>query len=462
MPSMLKDCVVAIAGDLDNPEWREEKVKQWVQYWGGTFSEAVDENVTHLLCTEENYKKRISPVRAALKNKVTKIVLRDWLEQSISKKRRWKTLEYQLDTLEKQEKAKKRKLEQQKIFSSNAKDYVDERYWHVYRDSTYFEYRIELTRTDKESGKTREKYQLILWESNAKPRNYLCAIIFTNSKRAKHRQRLHDSPVDLKVALEKFKSFFKKKTKIAWDDRIDKMGTTGSEHFQYQPPTGGKPVGLMKKRHPSPHGEEVQEVNSPAQDINTPTTPRKRPREEHVIDLTTTDTGHTERSAKKPRRERTSQAYDSYEQDTHNAPGTSSNNNHESQEQDDAAAAEKEGAPAEPLSTTPVQNAVEYPEVEDDYYTITNDTPGASAPNTEGETHDDITPNPLLEAPNIGPSISEIAEKIIHQSKRGVRLTDAQLIDFVAQRREILRERREKKKREEKERQKEKEKEKAG
>ncbi|KAI0802625.1 hypothetical protein GGR55DRAFT_419799 [Xylaria sp. FL0064] len=447
MPSMLKDCVVAIAGDLDNPEWREEKVKQWVQYWGGTFSDEVNDNVTHLLCTEENYKKRISPVRAALKNKATKIVLRDWLEQSISKKRRWKTLEYQLDQLEKEERAKKRKLEQQKVFSSNAKDYVDERYWHVYRDTTYFEYRIELTRIDEETGKTREKYQLILWESNAKPRNYLCAIIFTNSKRAKHKQRLHDSPVDLKAALEKFKSFFKKKTKIAWDDRIDKMGNTGSENFQYQPPTGGKPVGLMSRRHWSPHGEEVQDANGSAKDINATEASRKRPKEEHVIDLTTTD--DIERPAKKPRRETTLQAYDSYEQNTHSAPETSSNNNG-SQEHDNPAA-EKEGTPAEALSTTSVQNKVEYPEVEDDYYTINNDNQSASAPNTEEEAHD-ITPNPLLEVPNIG----EIAEKIIHQSKRGVRLTDAQLIDFVRQRREILHERREEKKRGAKEQQKEK------
>lgn len=82
MPSIFKYCVVAIAGDLDDSAWKQEKVKQWVQYWGGTFSEIVDGNVTHLLCTEENFKKKVGPVRAALKNKATKVVVRDWLEDS--------------------------------------------------------------------------------------------------------------------------------------------------------------------------------------------------------------------------------------------------------------------------------------------------------------------------------------------------------------------------------------------
>jgi hypothetical protein len=79
---IFKDCVVSIAGDLDDHAWREEKVKQWVQYWGGTFSHIVDSNVTHLLCTEGNYKKKVTAVRIALKSKNTKIVLRDWLEDS--------------------------------------------------------------------------------------------------------------------------------------------------------------------------------------------------------------------------------------------------------------------------------------------------------------------------------------------------------------------------------------------
>lgn len=79
---ILKDCVVSIAGDLEDYEWREEKVKKWVQYWGGKFSDMEDGNVTHLLCTEKNFKKKIDPVKAALRNRNIEVLLRDWLEDS--------------------------------------------------------------------------------------------------------------------------------------------------------------------------------------------------------------------------------------------------------------------------------------------------------------------------------------------------------------------------------------------
>ncbi|KAI1426034.1 hypothetical protein F5Y12DRAFT_794972 [Xylaria sp. FL1777] len=304
MPSLLKDCVVSIAGDLDDPAWKEEKVRQWVQYWGGKFSDIVDNNVTHLLCTEQNFRKKTGPVKAALKNKVTKVVVRDWLEDSINRKVRLKTLDYQLDEKEKKEVSKKRKLEKMKKCSSNAKDYIDERFWHVYRDSTYFEYQIQLTRIDEESGNVRDKHVLTLWESNAKPYNYVCTTLFTKSKHKGVGLRLHDSPVDLDAALEKFKSFFKKKANIAWDNRVEKMGTMGPEYFQYQPPSGGKPVGLITRRGTSILGEKPRHNNDAAKDADAPKIPRKRPREHDVTAHTTMDTDDTVRSAKQSRRER--------------------------------------------------------------------------------------------------------------------------------------------------------------
>ncbi|KAI0460407.1 hypothetical protein F5B21DRAFT_6858 [Xylaria acuta] len=249
---IFKDCVVSIAGDLDDYDWREEKVKQWVQYWGGTFSSIVDSNVTHLLCTRTNFKKKIADVRVALKSKDTKIVMRDWLEDSINKKARLKTLPYQLDEEARQEEAKGRKIQKTKTYSKNVDGYVDERFWHVYRDSTYFQYQIELKRDDKDSGNVGEKHLLTLWESNAKPCNYRCTTLFTKkSKNKASRYPLNETPVDLKTGLKTFETFFKKKTSILWDDRIEKMGTTGPEHFQYQPPSGGKPVGLVKGRRAS-------------------------------------------------------------------------------------------------------------------------------------------------------------------------------------------------------------------
>ncbi|KAI0104188.1 hypothetical protein GGR51DRAFT_561245 [Nemania sp. FL0031] len=252
---ILKDCVVGVAGYLGDYGWREEKVEQWVTYWGGQFTHTIDGNVTHLLCTEEDFNKRIAPVRAALRNKDTKIVLRDWLEDSIWKKVRLRTLQYDLGAKAKEKEAKKQKIKKMERCSSNAENYVDERFWHPYRDSTYFEYQIQLKRNDEESGNVGEKHLLTLWESNAKPFTYQCTTLFTKkSKNKGSRYPLNESPVNFDTAFRTFKSFFKKKTTIAWDDRIEKMGSTGPENFQYTAPFGGKPVGYIEGRFPSIFG----------------------------------------------------------------------------------------------------------------------------------------------------------------------------------------------------------------
>ncbi|KAI0550207.1 hypothetical protein F4679DRAFT_594842 [Xylaria curta] len=319
MPSNLifSDCVVAIAGDLVDYEWREEKVKQWVQYWGGAFSPIVDGNVTHLLCTRENFKKKIAAVRVALKNKQTKIVMRDWLEDSINKQKRLKTLPYQLDEEARQEEAKKRRIQMMEAYSKNAVDYVDERYWHVYRDCTNFQYQVQLKRDDKESGNIGEKHLLTLWESNAKPSNYQCTTLFTKkSKNKASRYPLNETPVDLKTGLKTFETFFRKKTSIKWEDRIEKMGTTGPEHFQYQPPSGGKPVGLLKGRRASifSEGDRVGALNQTnkkdqhdhdlVEDKKPVETYHKRAREEdHFPDDTMVYAEGESRPAKKSRLE---------------------------------------------------------------------------------------------------------------------------------------------------------------
>ncbi|TGJ82925.1 hypothetical protein E0Z10_g5863 [Xylaria hypoxylon] len=317
--TIFKDCIVSIAGDLNDYRWSEEKVKQWVRHWGGTFSSIVDANVTHLLCTEENFKKKITSVRVALNNKVTKIVLRDWLEDSINKKVCLKALPYQLDNKAKQEEAKKRKLQKMENMSKNAEKYVDEQgFWNIYRDSTYFEYQVQLTRNDEESGNVRENHLLTLWESKAKPYNYICTTLYTKAKHKGIPLALNDSPVDFDAAFKKFKSFFKKRANISWNDRIEKMSTAGPEYYQYQPPSGGKPVGLMGRRHPSissehSHGsdlaasnqteEEEQHNDGLVGETNAADTLRKRQREEHVTDDVAMDADDEERSAKKLRYE---------------------------------------------------------------------------------------------------------------------------------------------------------------
>ncbi|KAI0903956.1 hypothetical protein F4823DRAFT_635023 [Ustulina deusta] len=471
MPSIFKYCVVAIAGDLDDSAWKQEKVKQWVQYWGGTFSEIVDGNVTHLLCTEENFKKKISPVRAALKNKATKVVVRDWLEDSINRKMCLKTRHYQLDEKAKEEKAKQRELEKREQFSSNAKDYVDERFWHVYRDSTYFEYQIQLTRIDEESGKVREKHLLTLWESNAKPYNYVCTTLFTKSHRKAVRFRIHDSPVGLNAALKKFESFFKKKANIVWDDRIDKVGTTSPRYFQYQPPTGGKPVGLIRKPRASILREEAQHDNGPAKVISAAETPRKRPREESVADHATTNADDAERSAKKSRHEKAETVRVSVEanagspeqaiaidSNSESEESNQSDQDHDEQQPSDRPIQDATSVPGTQPEPSDVvddgisqsrdesdqeeHNEAEYPEVEDDYYTYD----GSVNVEEEEEEEDEEEAHDVSAAR----FARAAAENIYYETNRGVSLVNdsqAELIDLAYKKREDLRARAERERR---------------
>ncbi|KAI0975999.1 hypothetical protein F4678DRAFT_482289 [Xylaria arbuscula] len=502
MPSILKHYVVATAGDLGDFKWTEEDVKRWVQSWGGTFSNTVDNNVTHLLCTKANYKKKISPVKQALKNKVTKIVKPDWLADCTIKKKRLKTLGYQLDEEEKKEKAKKRKKEEMKKFSNNAEKYVDERFWHVYRDSTYFEYKIELKRNNEESGGVPEKHVLTLWESKAKPYNYICSTIHTKSKRQRRQQRFPDSPVEFDTALKKFQSFFKKRTNISWDDRVEKLGAAGPEYFQYQPPVGGKPVGLLSQRCASTSGKAAQPVNGSTEACNATDTPHKRPREEDVTDNETKKTADAERPAKKSRHERRDascvspeaeggsaeqaiiidsdsesvkdnqnnqgqtketspdlvektesvhgiqpepssvtnggdlQLHDGYEKDLdapeeNNTEEIASPNSPSPQE--NISAAEEAEAEAASLSPTPAHSEVQFPEVEDDYYTYDN-SPSADPVRTTPE--EEETPNISSPSEASLAHARAAAENIYHETRRGVSLvrnSEAELIDMAYQ-----------------------------
>lgn len=163
------------------------------------------------------------------------------------------------------------------------------------------------------------------------------------------------------MALKTFRAFFKKKTGLAWDDRIEKFGSTGPELFQYRPPVrnlpspsavvrlspfllmssplfinssegsivlesdcsnleqqgGGKPVGLVNGRHASIFGSDgiaspgqqhqqnqANNNNTQARDQNNSVVvinDRKRAREDHVAGNAAG--GGAKRPAKKPKHE---------------------------------------------------------------------------------------------------------------------------------------------------------------
>ncbi|CAJ2506052.1 Uu.00g001820.m01.CDS01 [Anthostomella pinea] len=255
---IFKDCTVAIGGDLVDPQWQDaSKVAKWTTSWGGTFNYKMDNSVTHLLCTHASFKKKIPEVKVALKNKHTHIVLLNWLEDSIYAKKRLLEKKFSLKEKQKESNAKMRRKQQvQKGLDLSVK-YIDPNLYHIYRDSMFFEYQVKLTRDDEKNEDVGQKYVLTLWESNAKPHLYQTTAKFWK----KHRDnkpavlRTKETPRKFDVAFEDFKTFFEKKTGLLWDDRIAKAGTMPAEKFQYEPPTGGKPVGLVNGRTPSLFGD---------------------------------------------------------------------------------------------------------------------------------------------------------------------------------------------------------------
>jgi hypothetical protein len=56
--AFLKDEVIAIAGPLGGVNWAEAKVAHWVKLYGGRFSPDLDDSVTHVLCSPEDWAKK--------------------------------------------------------------------------------------------------------------------------------------------------------------------------------------------------------------------------------------------------------------------------------------------------------------------------------------------------------------------------------------------------------------------
>ncbi|KAI1413753.1 hypothetical protein F5Y13DRAFT_198537 [Hypoxylon sp. FL1857] len=247
----LNGCVVAMTGSLGD-EWNEVNVSRWVTLNGGVFSRDVDASVTHVLTTAEEFKKKDSMIKKALDLKAH-IVTRDWLEDSLTQKRKLKEAEYSLNEAEKQAIAKKKLQEAAQKGLELGETFINPNVNRIYYDETFFRYEVTLTRDDEEAGEIGQKYVLYLWESIARPHLYHFMAKFYKKRHDTHPiiHRPNDTAGSLARELAEFKYFFLKKCGIDWDDRVSKAGTTPKTNFQYQPPTGGKPVGVFKT--PAPH-----------------------------------------------------------------------------------------------------------------------------------------------------------------------------------------------------------------
>ncbi|ATY63413.1 brct domain containing [Cordyceps militaris] len=230
-----------------------ENLRAWIPMRKGRFAERFDDEVTHLLCTYEQFKKRVPLVKQVLKDhKRVHIVHYDWLEFSTVFNKRLPEREYSMRSILAEERAEQRernrkengRLEAAGVLKTNISPRTPALF-HVYRDREFFPYKIDITRSDSDDGEFGQRYTLTLWESNAKPHLYWFTAKFMRRKGDPNAGYHRPSPCSGKWRHEMnhFMNFFRIKTGIDWQDRVLLEGTTPLSSFQYSPPAGGKPVG---------------------------------------------------------------------------------------------------------------------------------------------------------------------------------------------------------------------------
>jgi hypothetical protein len=265
----------------------------------------VDSSVTHLICSTEGFKSKLPkgncewnrhfssdpsggsadillPVKAALKlGSGCHIVDKDWLEDSIKAKRKLREKDFSLKEIAREKRRKQMELLKVKQNREAGQRFVDLNLFKIYRDSTFFEYKVYLTRRDYDKSVTGERWEMYLFQSHQTPHLYHFAAKYFKKSGAKpllHRPR--DTEQTFPVIFKDWSDFFKDKTGVVWDERL--VAVSPPQRFVYQKPTGGKPVGIITDLANYPKDpQEFSMVSGPlsSQPITVPNTPRREAEE---------------------------------------------------------------------------------------------------------------------------------------------------------------------------------------
>ncbi|KAK6080672.1 hypothetical protein SCUP515_03273 [Seiridium cupressi] len=244
-----KDVVVAIAGDI-GVHMTEANLGKWMKIRSGRFSANFDDSVTHLLATDDQYKKKVARVKKAMKGKI-EILTPDWLEESMAQNKKLALNHYSHQRRQRIASAKKRRSQQMQKGIKQGESYVNTNKYHIYSDKSGFYYQVTLSR------KEGERFINELWESNAQPHLYFFACrYFKKANAPALRYRHGQNPGTLERELRQFCHAFQKKTGVNWDNRMSEAregivqaidGQEGSG-YRYTIPIGGKPVGLVHNK----------------------------------------------------------------------------------------------------------------------------------------------------------------------------------------------------------------------
>ncbi|MCJ1386901.1 hypothetical protein MMC17_010029 [Xylographa soralifera] len=289
MPNGFKKCIIALTGEFDKPS---EKVKKWIEIQGGQCTTKIGSNVTHLVCSEDHFKKSVSMVQQARKLKRCKIVSWDWLEDSLLAKRPLRTGDFLLKGQVKAKakvKATRKEIRDDNVmkgvglFEKGCDEFKTKMYtdgYHIYRDSTGFSYDITLARSDLTTN-TNARYFLKvscfpysmnlstplypytlprrsrvplpaprtqcvqLYESHISPSKYACFSSYSSPTAGIATHVLAPLGSSFSVAMDQFMHFFKLKTKLEWKERNGTLDKESETAFTYTPPAEGEPWGAV-------------------------------------------------------------------------------------------------------------------------------------------------------------------------------------------------------------------------
>ncbi|KAK1986799.1 hypothetical protein LZ30DRAFT_746205 [Colletotrichum cereale] len=256
---IFKDLVITAAGDFPDDCPNEQAAKEWTKLRKGRFTLDLDDSVTHLVCTDEDFENRRKNRRIKQAEKGKRkihIVSWDWFRFSCTHNKKLREKHYDFSAAKSKEKEKYRQqleIQRKARNSTIGQTWMNPDLYRIFTDKTFFEYKVDLFRTSEdEYGALHEKYELCLFESHAKPRLYWFGAKLLHKKdrgkwHARGVERTSLTPGNFEAEFQHFVKFFELKTSVRWWDRVIKAGTREKIFFNYSPPICGKPVGGSMK-----------------------------------------------------------------------------------------------------------------------------------------------------------------------------------------------------------------------
>ncbi|PVH88646.1 hypothetical protein DL98DRAFT_477182 [Cadophora sp. DSE1049] len=279
MAQIFKGLTMSAAGTFKGvrEDISHEQLAKWIKAHGGAFESKVTGDTTHLICSIEEFKKKSEQVQKAWQLSRTRchIVTFDWVEDCLLRpknskrllKERAYTLDRTLVNLKKGIEVDKAAL--RKRFDENARiahELSNSNMYHIYYEDG-FEYKVILSRVRLDGKTMIEKYTLYLFESNAKsPLLYMFGAKYSRSHRPLTFYRQDCRPMDFCTAFHCFKKFFKERSGIDWDDRLERIIPKKIENgkvvehnfFKYLPPPQGRQTGLLPYGYVRPEDRVVE------------------------------------------------------------------------------------------------------------------------------------------------------------------------------------------------------------